>query len=80
MTRLIPAFHGIGNLSVPRAGLPSAVVFRRLEIEHRQQLEQVSALLQKNHMVGFSTYGEQFDGMHLNQTLTGVALGGVRFE
>jgi len=25
---------------------------------------------------GFSTYGEQFNGVHVNQTFTGVALGG----
>jgi hypothetical protein len=24
---------------------------------------------------GFSTYGEQFNGVHVNQTLTGIALG-----
>jgi hypothetical protein len=26
-------------------------------------------------VVGFSTYGEQFRGMHVNQTLTGIAFG-----
>jgi hypothetical protein len=25
--------------------------------------------------VGFNTYGEQFCGVHVNQTLTGIALG-----
>jgi hypothetical protein len=28
-----------------------------------------------NNAVGFSTYGEQFNGIHVNQTLTGVAIG-----
>ncbi|WP_210397535.1 nitric oxide-sensing protein NosP [Motiliproteus sediminis] len=50
-------------------------IFRRLEIEHSGIQEDVSALLRDNHVVGFNTYGEQFDGMHLNQTFTGVALG-----
>ena len=26
-------------------------------------------------VVGFNTYGEQFNGMHINQTMTGVAIG-----
>jgi hypothetical protein len=26
-------------------------------------------------VVGFHTYGEQFNAMHLNQTLTGIAFG-----
>ena len=32
-------------------------------------------LLAENQVVGFTTYGEQFNGMHVNQTFTGVALG-----
>ena len=35
----------------------------------------VSKLLAQNHAIGFSTYGEQFHGMHVNQTFTGVAIG-----
>jgi hypothetical protein len=26
-------------------------------------------------VVGFNTYGEQYGGVHVNQTLTGVAIG-----
>ncbi len=26
-------------------------------------------------VIGFNTYGEQFNGMHINQTFTGVAIG-----
>jgi len=50
-------------------------ICRRLEVEHSGIQEQVSALLRANRVIGFNTYGEQFDGMHLNQTFTGVALG-----
>jgi hypothetical protein len=32
-------------------------------------------MLAENNVIGFSTYGEQFSAMHLNQTFTGVALG-----
>jgi hypothetical protein len=32
-------------------------------------------LYQKYAVTGFHTYGEQFNAMHLNQTLTGIAFG-----
>lgn len=35
----------------------------------------LSALLAANHVVGFNTYGEQFNAMHVNQTFTGIAIG-----
>jgi hypothetical protein len=35
----------------------------------------MEALYQKHRVVGFHTYGEQLNAMHLNQTLTGVAFG-----
>ena len=28
-------------------------------------------------IIGFATYGEQFNSMHVNQTLTGVAIGSL---
>jgi hypothetical protein len=31
--------------------------------------------LAANNVIGFSTYGEQFRSMHLNQTFSGVAFG-----
>ena len=34
----------------------------------------ISALLRQHRVIGFSTYGEQLNGMHVNQTMTGVAL------
>jgi hypothetical protein len=50
-------------------------VLRSLEAEARQQRQVVSRLLSENNVIGFSTYGEQFAGMHLNHTFTGVAIG-----
>ena len=32
-------------------------------------------MLAANNVIGFSTYGEQINAMHLNQTLSGVAFG-----
>ncbi|GAA0503389.1 hypothetical protein Ade02nite_35940 [Paractinoplanes deccanensis] len=48
-------------------------VLRRLEFEEHQLADRVGALLAEHGAVGFSTYGEQFNGMHMNQTLVAVA-------
>ena len=47
---------------------------RRLELEGQHSLEPVGAFLREQRVVGFNTYGEQFNGMHINQTFTGVAI------
>tara|TARA_R110000868_G_scaffold188512_3_gene431288 strand:- start:19572 stop:20726 length:1155 start_codon:yes stop_codon:yes gene_type:complete len=48
---------------------------RRMEIEGRDGVEDISAFLRSQKVIGFNTYGEQFNGMHINQTFTGVAIG-----
>jgi hypothetical protein len=50
-------------------------VFRRLDAEQHQFARDISQLYRENHVVGFQTYGEQYRSMHVNQTLTGVAIG-----
>ena len=50
-------------------------ILRRLEVEQKQQLRKVSEILSRHKVLGFSTYGEQFRSMHVNQTFTGVAIG-----
>ncbi|OYY73230.1 MAG: FIST domain containing protein [Gammaproteobacteria bacterium 28-57-27] len=50
-------------------------ILRNLEISRDGSKDQVGAIFQRNNTVGFSTYGEQFHGVHINQTLTGVAIG-----
>ncbi len=51
-------------------------VLRNIEIEERQLKRVVSELFVRNGVIGFCTYGEQFGSMHVNQTFTGVAIGG----
>ncbi|WP_369832146.1 nitric oxide-sensing protein NosP [Motiliproteus sp. MSK22-1] len=68
------------RLGDPKLIIGYDCIFRRLEIEHHGLVNELSSILSQNRVIGFNTYGEQFDGMHLNQTFTGVALGGVRFE
>ncbi len=50
-------------------------ILRRLDAENRQIRHHVDALYRKYNVVGFHTYGEQYNAMHLNQTLTGIAFG-----
>jgi hypothetical protein len=48
---------------------------RRLEAEYRGEADAMSGYLQQHRVIGFNTYGEQYDGMHINQTFTGVVIG-----
>ncbi|HAW24229.1 MAG TPA: GfdT protein, partial [Pseudomonas sp.] len=48
---------------------------RRLEIDGNGSSDDISAFLRRQQVIGFNTYGEQFNGMHINQTFTGVAIG-----
>lgn len=49
-------------------------LLRRMEAQQKQVLGALSDILRESRVVGFSTYGEQFNSMHVNQTLTGVAI------
>ena len=53
-------------------------LFRTIEMERKGIKEEVAAILQEHGVIGFSTYGEQINAMHVNQTFTGVAIGGAR--
>ncbi len=62
-------------------GIPDIVVgfdciLRKLNIFRGGLGDSVDAVLRQNNTVGFSTYGEQYRGVHINQTLTGIAIGG----
>lgn len=48
--------------------------FRRIEAEERQEINNMSALFRKHKVFGFSTYGEQHNMLHVNQTFTGMAI------
>ncbi|HSH56613.1 MAG TPA: nitric oxide-sensing protein NosP [Halomonas sp.] len=63
-----------------RLGEPVLVIgcdcfLRRLELESLEQVNPASRLLARSRVIGFNTYGEQYHGMHINQTFTGVAIG-----
>ncbi len=52
--------------------------FRRMEAESEGTQAEVESMLRHQNVIGFNTYGEQFNGMHINQTFTGVAIGQPR--
>jgi hypothetical protein len=58
----------------PMAILAADCILRRMEALEKQKIGAVSALLRRHRVTGFSTYGEQLNSMHVNQTMTGVAL------
>ena len=53
-------------------------MLRRLDAENRQIRRQMDDLYRSHRIVGFHTYGEQYNAMHQNQTLTGIAFGRAR--
>ncbi len=50
-------------------------ILRRLEVVEKKLESPVNDILMLNNVIGFSTYGEQFHSVHINQTFTGVAIG-----
>lgn len=59
----------------PQLLLGCDCILRKLEIVEKGIQGGVSKLLKDLNFVGFSTYGEQFDSIHVNQTLTCLAIG-----
>ncbi|WP_028945176.1 nitric oxide-sensing protein NosP [Pseudomonas vranovensis] len=51
---------------------------RRLELDGSDNLAAVGTYLRSQQVLGFNSYGEQFNGTHINQTFTGVAIGRPR--
>lgn len=49
-------------------------ILRRLELAMRGRTQEMNGILRQVPFVGFSTFGEQCLGQHVNQTMTGVAL------
>jgi len=63
------------EIGPPQLVLACDCILRKLEIDHSGLDARVSDIFRRNNAVGFNTYGEQFCGVHVNQTLTGIAFG-----
>ncbi|WP_370677675.1 FIST N-terminal domain-containing protein [Pleomorphomonas sp. PLEO] len=76
----------VANLSAALAeirkaiGLPELLIgfdciLRKLNISSKTLTREVESILSENNVIGFSCYGEQYNGIHVNHTLTGIAIG-----
>ena len=63
------------EIGAPQLVLACDCILRNLEISQGGTKDAVAEILKNNNAVGFSTYGEQYAGVHVNQTLTGIAIG-----
>ncbi|OZG71095.1 FIST domain containing protein [Hahella sp. CCB-MM4] len=63
------------EIGEPQLILACDCILRNLEITQDGSKENVAQLLTDHKVVGFSTYGEQFAGVHVNQTFTALAIG-----
>jgi hypothetical protein len=50
-------------------------ILRNLEVSQNGLKDIVGEIFRRNNTIGFSSYGEQYHGVHINQTLTGIAIG-----
>jgi hypothetical protein len=59
----------------PQLVLGCDCILRRLETEREGIKTEIGRILAENNVIGFATYGEQYNSMHVNQTFTGIAIG-----
>jgi len=70
------AFAGIqAVIGQPQLVISCDCLLRKLEMTQRGIVGRVEALFRDNNATGFTTFGEQYHGVHINQTLTGIAIG-----
>lgn len=65
---------GLARGGAPVAILACDCILRRMEAMEKQQSGAMNQVLRRFRVFGFSTYGEQVNSMHVNHTMTGVAL------
>lgn len=53
-------------------------IFRKLEIAYKNYQHRIEPLLKKINFIGFNGFGEQYNGIHFNQTMVGVTVGKVK--
>ncbi|MDR3370180.1 nitric oxide-sensing protein NosP [Rhodoferax sp.] len=63
------------EIGTPQLVLACECILRKLEIFQSPSKDLIDAVYRQNNTVGFHTYGEQFQGVHVNQTLVGIAIG-----
>jgi len=70
------AFQKVSDkIGTPQLTIGSSCILRLLEFKEKNLTDPISEIYLMNNVVGFSTYGEQWDAVHVNQTFTGIAIG-----
>jgi hypothetical protein len=64
------------TIGQPALVLGCDCILRRLETERAGTKDEIGRIFADNNVIGFATYGEQYNSMHVNQTFTGIAIGG----
>jgi hypothetical protein len=59
----------------PQLVIGCECILRKLEIVQSCLAGQIADVFHENNTIGFNTYGEQFCGVHVNQTFVAVAIG-----
>ena len=76
MNNLEDTFDKIhAEIGIPQLVFGCDCILRNLEVTQNGLKDRVAEIFKRNNTVGFCSYGEQFHGSHINQTLTGVAIG-----
>lgn len=65
------------NIANPELVIGFECLYRRLEAERQGLAEMMGTLMARNRVIGFHGYGEQANALHINQTFTGIVLGGA---
>lgn len=72
---LLDSFEQVKNeIGNPQLIIGCDCILRNLELNDKGLRQDVGKILSDHNVVGFSTYGEQYQAMHVNQTFTGVAI------
>jgi len=75
------AFAGIqAEIGQPQLVIGCDCILRKLEMAQQGLVDRVDAVFRDNNVIGFNSYGEQYRGVHVNQTLTGIAIGAAPVE
>ena len=76
VANMTEAFEEIRKeIGTPELILACDCILRKLEVFKNGLTREVCSIFERNKAIGFATYGEQYRGVHVNQTLTGVAIG-----
>jgi hypothetical protein len=68
------------EIGAPQFVLGYDCVLRKLDLTSQLLKDRAAEIFRRNNAIGFNTYGEQFNGLHVNQTLIGIAIGAGQTE